>query len=106
MDSITRGDTFNLDFSATLDGEVYPFKMGDLLKVGIKDKLTNSRYVARKEINIDKETEIVPIFFSHKETQKWSLGDKILEVELTDADGIVTTLYQEKFKVEGDVINE
>lgn len=101
-----RGDTLKFDFIATLEGENYPFKMGDTLKVGIKDKLTNSKYVAFKKFTVEEETEIVPVFFSHEETKKWSLGDKILEVELTDTDGIVTTLYQEKIKVMGDVINE
>lgn len=103
-----RGDSLKFDFTATLEGEIYlyPFKMGDALKIGIKDNLTNSKYVAFKEIKIEEETEIVPVFFSHEETKKWSLGDKILEVELTDTDGIVTTLYQGKIKVIGDVINE
>lgn len=103
---IIRGDTLKLDFSATLGKEVYEFKMGDVLKVGIKDRLSSSKYVLFKTYTIDKPTETVIIFFSHEEMKKCSLGDKILEVELTESDGIVSTIYQEKIKVKGDVINE
>ena len=103
---IYRGDTLKFDFTATLEGAVYQFKIGDLLKVGIKDRLSSSKYVLYKEIKITEATETVPIIFSHEETKKCSLGEKILEVELTDIEGTVTTLYQEKIKVIGDVINE
>lgn len=99
------GDTFRFDFSATLeDGSTYNFYPGDTLKVGIKDKLTNSRYVAMKQIDIKENTDIVSIEFSKEETEKWCAGNKILEVELTDAQGVVTTLYQDKLSVLGDVI--
>ena len=40
---IYRGDTFKVDFTATLDGSVYQFKTGDTLKVGVKDKLSNTK---------------------------------------------------------------
>ena len=106
MDQIYRGDTFKFDFTATLGEGTYQFKKGDLLKIGIKDRLSSSKYVLYKEINITETTETVPIMFSHEEMMKCSEGDKILEIELTDTDGIVSTLYQEKIKVIGDVINE
>jgi hypothetical protein len=104
---IYRGDTFKFMFNATLeDGTAYIFQPGDVLKVGIKNKLTNSKCALLKAINIEEETDNVLILFPHEETKKWCEGDKLLEIELTDKEGDVTTLLQEKLKVLGDVINE
>jgi hypothetical protein len=104
---IFRGDTFKFDFTANLeDGTAYEFQVGDTLKEGVKDKLSNSRYVLFKTINFEKPTETIPIVFSHEETKRWCEGDKILEIELTDTQGNVYTLVQEKIKIVGDVINE
>lgn len=99
------GDTFKFDFNATLeDGTTYDFYAGDILKVGIKDRLSSSVYVALKQIQIEETTDVVNVEFSKDETARWSTGNKILEVELTDTQGNVTTLYQDKLTVLGDVI--
>ena len=104
---IYRGDTFKFDFNATLeDGTPYIFQVGDILRVGIKAKLTNPRCVLIKEIKIEEETDSVHVIFPSNETKKFCLGDKLIEVELTDTLGNVTTLSQEKLTVIGDVINE
>ena len=104
---IYRGDTFEFDFSSTLtDGTTYIFKEGDLLKIGVKEKLNNSRYLLYREVKIEKETDKIAIVFKPEETKKCSKGDKLLEVELTDKEGNVRTLYQDKLTIKEDLINE
>lgn len=105
--NIFRGDTFKFDFNATLeDGTNYEFQPGYILRVGIKEKLSNSKCAVLKTITIEEPKEEVNIVFSHEETKKWCEGEKMLEVELTNTMGEVTTLYQGKITVIGDVINE
>jgi hypothetical protein len=101
-----RGDTFKVDITATLDEEPYWFKKGDILKVGIKEKLSNSKCGLYKKIDIDKDIESVRVCFTDKEMKKVCEGEKILEAELTTAEGEVFTIYQDKIKIKGDVINE
>lgn len=105
--SIYRGDTFEFDFySTSTDGSTYVFKQGDLLKFGVKEKLSNTRYLLYKEVRIEKEAEEVTVMFKPEETRKCSKGVKILEVELTDKDGKVRTLFQGKLTIKEDLINE
>ena len=102
-----RGDTLKFDFTAeTEDGSLYTFEVGDIVKVGIKDKLTNTNYVLFKKINIEEETDTLHINFSHEEMKKCCEGDKLLEIELTKTNGDVITLCQEKITIVGDIIDE
>lgn len=103
---IFRGDTLKFDFTATLDKKPYSFKKGDVLKVGIKESLKRPKCGLLKRIDINEDTESVRICFSHEEMKKVCEGDKILEVELTTTNKEVLTIYQEKIKIKGDVINE
>lgn len=104
---IYRGDTFKFDFVANLEsGETYTFQPGDIVKVGIKNKITNPKCGMLKIINIEEATDILNIVFSHEETKKWCEGKKLLELELTNTKGEVTTLYQGDITIVGDVINE
>lgn len=104
---IFRGDTFEFDFDAKFtDGETYIFKPGDTLKVGVKQKLSNTNYILFQKIDIEEETDTVTVIFSHEEMQKCCKGDKILEVELTHKNGTVRTLYQNKITILEDVIDE
>lgn len=100
-----RGDSFKYDIGAKMDdGSLYLFLPGDVLKVGIKNKLSNTRYVAFKEIEVTEKTTAVTVEFTPSETRKWSLEPKILEAELTDTHGDVRTIYQDKIEMKGDVI--
>lgn len=103
---IYRGDNFKFNVTAKKDGELFIFYPGDSLKVGIKNKLTNTNCELLKKILITERTDTVAVDFSHEETKKVCQGTKVLEVELTDSDGNVSTLYQGKINVKGDVINE
>lgn len=105
--NIFRGDTFKFDFTSALeDGTLYKFETGDIVKVGIKSKLTSSKCALFKRIDVEEPTEVLHIEFSHDEMKKCCEGDKLLEVELTRTNGDVITLYQEKLTIVGDVINE
>lgn len=104
---IYTGDTFEFDFySTSIDGSPYVFKQGDLLKFGVKEKFSNTRYLLYKEVRIEEEAEEITVMFTPEETRKCSKGIKILEVELTDKDGKVRTLFQGKLTVKEDLINE
>lgn len=111
---IFRGDTFKFDFSATLEGstELHTFEVGDVLKAGIKEKIKNTDYLLYQEKTITAEAQEIPFEFSHEETMELpisSTGESlpaILEVELTNTAGVVSTLYQEEIEIAGDVINE
>lgn len=102
-----RGDTFKFNFYATQeDGTNYTFQKGDTIKVGIKNKLTNSKCALYRKIVIEEPTSEIPVVFTHEEMKMTCEGDKLLEVEWTDEYGNVATLYQEKITIVGDVINE
>lgn len=106
---IYRGDTFKFDFSATLEGstELHTFETGDILKAGIKTAIRNTEYVIFKEITIDEPVTEVTFEFSHQEMLDAPISNNaILEVELTNTAGKVSTLYQEEIGIAGDVINE
>lgn len=104
---VYRGDTFEFDFQATSkDGGVYTFKPGDSLKVGVKQKASNSKYILFQKIDIEEELEEITIVFSHEEMKKCCKGDKVLEIELTDKEGAVRTLFQNKLTILEDIIDE
>lgn len=105
---IFRGDTFKFDFDATFqDGTKYTFKAGDTLKAGIKYDIKKSDYELYQKKTIEKDTETITFEFSHEEMMKVRVSNNsILEIELTDTSGRVSTLYQETIQIAGDVINE
>lgn len=106
---IYRGDTFKFDFSATLEGstELHTFEEGDVLKAAIKGNVKSNNYILFQEKEIDVPTNEVTFEFSHQDMMTVPLKEEaILEVELTDTAGRVSTLYQEEIEIVGDVINE
>ena len=104
---VYRGDTFKFDFSATLqDGTVHIFKIGDILKAGMKSDIKKSEYELYQKKELTEDTDIVTFEFSHTEMMKTRPGNRILEIELTDTTGRVSTLYQEEITIVGDIINE
>lgn len=108
MKEIYRGDTFEFDFSAELEtGEQYTFENGEKLRAGLKrDTLESSKYLLYQLKEISENTTEVHFEFASSETKELTTGDKILEVELTTANGKVMTIYQDKIKVKGDVLND
>lgn len=104
---IYRGDTFKFDFSARFeDGSEYTFQIGDVVKAGIKLTVKNTEYVVLIEKTIEESTKQITFVFSHEDMLNAPIKQAILEVELTDGDGVVSTLYQQPIEIVGDVINE
>ncbi len=104
---IYRGDTFKFDFSATLEnGTVHTFRKGDILKAGLKVTCRDKEYQIYQKKEITEETDTVTFEFSHEEMLGVTPGQRILEIEFTDTEGRVATLYQEEITIVGDVINE
>ena len=104
---IFRGDTFKFDFSAYLEnGTIHTFQAEDILKVGMKANTRSSEYILYQEKQITEQTDVVTFEFTHEEMIEATLGEKLLEIELTDTSGRVSTLYQEEIIIVGDVINE
>lgn len=104
---LKRGDSFSFDFGAEYEnGETYIFQVGDIVKIGVKSRETQSMYELFKKIEVNRVTDTLTAVFDHKETKKLGIGNKTLEIELTEKDGAVRTIYQGKITVEGDVINE
>lgn len=104
---IYRGDTFKFDFSAKFeDGSEYTFQIGDIVKAGIKLTVKNADYVIFQEKEIEETTEEITFEFSHDEMMGAPVKQAILEVELTNTEGVVSTLYQQPIEIVGDVINE
>ena len=107
MEDIYRGDTFKFDIAAELEeGIPYTFQKGDIIKVGMKASLAQSKCNLFKKIVVEEATDTIPVAFSHEEMMKCCEGIKLLEAELTDTEGNVKTLFQEKVKIVGDLINE
>lgn len=104
---IYRGDTFKFDFSAKFeDGSDYTFQIGDTVKAGIKLTVKNTDYVVKKEMDIEEPTAEITFVFSHEDMLNAPIKEAVLEVELTDGDGVVSTIYQQPIEIVGDVINE
>lgn len=104
---VFRGDTFKFDFTAEMeDGSLYEFKVGDVVKVGIKNKKTNPKCALYQRIEIAEPTNTLHIVFPHEEMKKCCEGEKLIEVELTNVDGEVATLLQDKLTIVGDIIDE
>lgn len=104
---IYRGDTFKFDFSAKFeDGSEYTFQVGDIVKAGIKLTVKSTDYVVKKEMDIEEPTTEITFVFSHEDMLNAPIKEAVLEVELTDGDGVVSTIYQQPIEIVGDVINE
>lgn len=104
-----RGDSLPISVSSKYkNGEQYIFKVGDVLKLGIKRKLNSDTYDYFIEKTIESSTTQLDFNIPPEATKELIGGAKyILEAELTYNNGVdVATLFQEELYVKGDVINE
>lgn len=115
--AIYKGDSVNKTFKITdtLTETNYVFKVGDKVKLGIKDNIGDSEYIIEKVFDITEESEELSIILTPEETQniansaKFNVEEEkaILEVEITYNDGVsVNTVYQENIELKGVVIDE
>lgn len=99
-----RGDTFVFPFSFENDNdEKINFEIGDIIRCGAKTSIYSDEYALYKEISIETETPEIQIKFLPEETKTLKLRKYILELELT-RNGDTETIFQEEFKVKGDVV--
>ena len=102
-----RGDTFGFDITAEENGADYVFAKNEIVKIGMKtDYSKGSKYLLFKEIKVENPIEEIHVEFEPELTKKLPLGISILEVELTDSNNKVQTIFQDKIKIEGDIIND
>lgn len=109
---IYKGNSINSVFEIT-DGtnnnEKYEFQTGDILRVGIKNKLQDTDYVLYKEFTITDPGTKVAIQFTPTETDILPNEERtaILEIELEYNGGAsINTVYQDTIIFKGVVINE
>ena len=104
-----RGDSLPISISSKYkNGEQYIFKVGDVLKLGIKRRLSSDTYDYFIEKTIESSTTQVDFNIPPEITKELIGGEKyILEAELTFNGGVdVATLFQEILSVKEDIINE
>lgn len=86
---LTRGDTLHLEVEIiNQDGEPYELEEGDKLEFTLKKNTATEEVLIKKEI-LEKKFTI-----SHEESQKLSYGLYVYDVQLTQANGDVTTIIK------------
>lgn len=87
--SLTRGDTLHLQITLTdQEGEVYTLQDGDALVFTVKKNTSSDVVLIQKNIlNSD-------ITISHEDTKNMSYGTYVYDVQLTQANGDVTTVIK------------
>lgn len=109
--ALYKGDSiatvFKLKDRKTKDD--YTFQVGDILQVGIKASLEDTEYQIHKDFTItDSGTEVM-VYFTPEETNQLTVTEEaaILEARLIYNNGASrSTLYQEKIRLEGVVVDE
>lgn len=98
--SLTRGDTLFLTVDLTdSEGDKYVPREGDTLRLAMKKRVSSTELVMLKDIPVDTLTfEIEP-----SDTKELAYGSYVYDIELTDAEGHVTTVIMGKFKVTEEV---
>lgn len=98
--ALTRGDTLFLTVDLTdSDGDKYSPREGDVLRFAMKKRISSAELVILKDIPVDTLTfEIEP-----SDTKELMYGSYVYDIELTDAEGHVTTVIMGKFKVTEEV---
>ena len=104
---IYKGNSVPISIDAKYkDKTEYVFKQGDIVKLGIKKYLEDTKYVYEETKEITEGVAKVNFDIPPKETKKL-LGNYVIESKLTYNNGKdVSTLFQEQFIVKGVVINE
>lgn len=109
--ALYKGDSiatvFKLKDSKTK--EAYTFQVGDILQIGIKASLEDTSYQIHKEFMITEPGTEVMVYFTPEETNKLTATEEaaILEARLIYNGGASrSTLYQEKIRLEGVVVDE
>ena len=109
MISIMRGDHDSVTISReTKEGLAIPFEDGDILYFSVKNSLDSKTYLLQIiQTNFEPDGSAIFSFLPEHTNHLQAPKDYIYDVQLTDKDGIVTTLvWPEMFTLEGDVTRE
>lgn len=99
--NIFRGDTF----FKTIYSKEYKFRIGDKFHIAVMKNAYGNNYLHEQIKEINEETHEVDLEILPCETDKFPIGNLLLEIELTTVDGIVIT-NQYKLNVKADGIYE
>ena len=88
-----RGDTI----IKKIVSDNYQFRKGDKMKVAILKKVKDESYLYDNVITIDQDTNEFILEIPAKDTANLPTGKLLLELELTNIDGLVTTKQHEIF---------
>lgn len=103
---VYRGDSFPVIVTATDEnGTAYKFKVGDIVRVGVKKTTEETTYMLFKELVVTSEADAVQLDFTPNETHDVATGKFIIEAELTYNGGQSRrTIYQKPIEIGGDVV--
>lgn len=104
---IYNGNSVPITINANYkDGSQYVFKVGDIVKLGIKKYIGAIDYIYEESKTVSETTSSVDFNIPPANTEDL-LGNYVIEAELTYNNGEdVSTLFQEEFIVKGVVIDE
>ena len=107
--ALYKGNSVNVKFNIEDKdtGEAYVFQVGDKVKVGIKSAIGDTNYILYKEFEVTQPGDSIALILTPQETDiSVTEEDAILEIELEYNGGVsVKTVYQDKIKLEGVVID-
>lgn len=108
--ALYKGDSINEPFQIKdKEGNLYEFQVGDVVRVGIKKELTDTEYQIYKDFTITETGNTIMVNFTPEETDALTVTEDkaYLEVRLLYNGGAsYATVYQEKIRLEGVVIDE
>ena len=108
--SLYKGNSINCVLTIKDSDNIdYEFQVGDIVRVGIKQTLEDTDYQVYKEFTVTEPGTELALQLTPEETDKLTVTevDGILEIELVYNGGAsIKTVYQDKIKLEGVVVNE
>lgn len=91
---ITKGDTLMLRIDVQRDGEPYEPQEGDRIRFALKSKYTDPDCLILTEIPTD--TMVLSIDAETMKTLAVTRTGYVYDIQLTDADGIVSTVVSDR----------
>ena len=109
--ALYKGDSVSIAFSIKnkRTGEKYQFQVGDKVQLGVKQSLEDENFQIIKEFTITSVGTEMMIYLTPEESDAITITEDkgILEVRLIYNGGASrATVYQEKIRLEGVVIDE
>lgn len=109
--ALYKGDSIRIVFCLKdkATKEKHTFQVGDVVQVGIKGSLDDTEYQLRKDFTITEEGTDINMYFTPEETNKLTITEEKAFLEaryIYNGGASRATVYQDKIKLEGVVIDE